>query len=78
LPGTSLSEAGVLAERLRSRVQCTPLMHGQQPIAMTLSLGASVISAGDAKSDLVLARADQALYAAKSDGRNLLRLLAPS
>ena len=77
LPATQLAEAAVLAERLRRRVQGTPLVHEQQQIPITLSLGASVISLADASADAVLVRADQALYVAKSAGRNLLRLSPP-
>lgn len=76
LPGTRLADAAVLAERLRMRVQNTPLVRGELEVSITLSLGASVISASDADTEAVLARADQALYAAKSAGRNTLRLSA--
>jgi diguanylate cyclase (GGDEF)-like protein len=78
LPGTGLADAAVLAERLRGRVQGTPLVCVDKTVAITLSVGASVIGANDANHDAVLVRADRALYAAKSAGRNVLRLLAAS
>jgi diguanylate cyclase (GGDEF)-like protein/PAS domain S-box-containing protein len=78
LPGAGLADAAVLADRLRGRVQSTPLVHEGTTVHITLSIGASAISTDDANADAVLARADRALYAAKSAGRNVLRLLAAS
>jgi hypothetical protein len=67
LPGTDLAGAMQAAERLREAVERVILpIHGY---AMTVSIGVVLI---DPNEDInaALARADQALYQAKSGGRN--------
>jgi diguanylate cyclase (GGDEF)-like protein len=59
---------------LRLRVQGTPTPHDRHQIPITISIGVSEIAAADAGTDAVLARADRALYEAKSAGRNAVRL----
>ena len=69
LEDTHLVKAGILAERIRKRVSLDPIGIGGVAVEMTLSLGiAEVRDDDDAES--VIARADRALYAAKSAGRN--------
>lgn len=65
LPDTSLDRAEVIAERLRFSVASFPLA-GEEA---TISLGLTSCLAGDDAGSL-LARADQALYRAKSGGGN--------
>jgi diguanylate cyclase (GGDEF)-like protein len=69
---TSLSEAGLLAERLRRRIEAAALPHPRTPGAVvTASFGvASARTGGDIGSDEMVAGADTALYAAKRAGRN--------
>lgn len=74
LPDTDADAAVALAERLRLRVERTPTLHEGRPITITVSIGVSVMSAGDGSADKVLARADHALYEAKHSGRNADRL----
>ncbi len=72
LPGTTLDDAIVLAEQLRVAV-CEDFEE-QFPweVDLTISLGvASIGDAEDTTTDL-LNRADKALYAAKTNGRNLV------
>lgn len=71
MPATRAPEAQLVAERLRQKVatlEIPGLPKGQQ---MTISVG---ISLGEPKSEIkaqqVLKDADQALYAAKAEGRN--------
>lgn len=68
LPATPLQEAVDLAERLRRAVASTPC--GEQRV--TVSIGVACGTAGSAPSDasLLIKEADDALYAAKSAGRN--------
>jgi diguanylate cyclase (GGDEF)-like protein len=70
LPGVTLAQAGVLAERLRMLLAAQPLLRpGQPTIALTVSIG--VAEAGDDDTlDPLLARADAALYRAKAEGRD--------
>jgi diguanylate cyclase (GGDEF)-like protein len=72
LPQTSLSEAYVIAERIRRRVERTQFPHGKtQPLgAVTVSIGISALGKGlDTPASIIYA-ADQALYTAKSRGKN--------
>ena len=74
LPDTSATEACALAERLRARIADTPVVVDGEPVQQTVSIGVGAIKPNDAGPDPVLARADAALYAAKSAGRNTVRL----
>lgn len=58
-----------LAERIRETLAMTPLMLKQGPMPLTASLGIA-LPHEDESVDGLLARADQALYRAKQDGRN--------
>lgn len=71
LPDTSLSQAALLAERLRKQVAITamPAPDGPEPIRITISIGLAMLR-GQEPLDALLARADTALYQAKRDGRN--------
>lgn len=70
LPETSLSDAGIFAERLRQELAQTPLLADGQSIVTTVSIGISELISKDIQADSVLIRADQALYRAKKNGRN--------
>ncbi|ATJ84659.1 diguanylate cyclase [Halomonas beimenensis] len=69
LSDTSLAGAASFAERLRRQVAESRF----EGLAITVSLGIAGYRPGD-DLDAVLARADEALYRAKADGRNLVRL----
>ena len=77
LPDTDLDAAAVLAERLRERVASSRLDHAGISLTITVSVGVAVMRAGDTSADDVLARADRALYEAKSGGRNTVRCAPP-
>ena len=68
-PGAPPAETRVAAERIRSRIAQEPFSTPTGPLAVTISLGVTT-SAGDELVEAALARADAALYAAKSSGRN--------
>jgi diguanylate cyclase (GGDEF)-like protein len=70
LRGTALASAFGLARRVCERVASRATEFEGAPIATTISIGVSVLRADDVSIDAVLARADQALYAAKNAGRN--------
>jgi diguanylate cyclase (GGDEF)-like protein len=71
LPRTNLSEAGGVAEKLRSMVEHTefPGGDGQPDGMLTVSVGVAALRSDETGADL-LARADSALYEAKDRGRN--------
>jgi two-component system cell cycle response regulator len=72
MPDTSLENANLVGERLRHCIAAMPFMVGLQrnPINVTSSIGVAALEYGDDKPELILRRADQALYSAKRDGRN--------
>lgn len=70
LPDSSLDDAAKLAERLRQNTMTHQVMTGGQIISVTVSIGVALLRASDAHSDAALARADAALYRAKTTGRN--------
>jgi diguanylate cyclase (GGDEF)-like protein len=69
LPGTGLEGALQAAERLRVAVTEAPLPSCAAGYRMTVSIGVIVIEAHE-ELTAALARADHALYAAKTGGRN--------
>jgi two-component system cell cycle response regulator len=69
LPGCETSGALARAERLRSAVAGSPVDVGGRRHGVTASLGCAILGPGETPEALV-ARADQALYAAKAAGRD--------
>jgi diguanylate cyclase (GGDEF)-like protein len=67
-PGASLAKAADLAEKLRHRIEETNFIP-EDPLAMTASFGVAV-SQGEQSFEDAFRQADQALYLAKSRGRN--------
>ncbi len=67
-PGASLSKAASLAEKLRERIQQASFL-SEDPLSITASFGVAACAAGDSFDD-AFRQADQALYLAKSRGRN--------
>lgn len=70
LPGADESQALVLAERLRQQVDGAAL-------GASVSIGVAQARRDDGSIEMVMARADQALYRAKSLGRNRVETAAP-
>lgn len=69
LPETGLQDAIQVAEKLRETIGTTEFHHRGVRVPVTISCGISQFREGD-DADAVFARADAALYAAKSAGRN--------
>lgn len=71
LSDTDLAGANELAERLRGDLARHPCRHKHQDIALSLSIGVCSSQAGaELSAELLLQRADHALYRAKAGGRN--------
>ena len=72
LPQTSLTEAGVIAERMRQRVAETDFPYGKsQPLGVvSISVGVSTFALDIDTAAKVISAADRALYKAKSKGKN--------
>lgn len=79
LPQTSLSEARVIAERIRRRIERTQFPHGKnQPLgAVTVSIGISAFGPEADTPASVIYAADRALYVAKSRGKNCCEAFEP-
>jgi diguanylate cyclase (GGDEF)-like protein len=69
MPETTAESARSLAERLRSQVEGTTLDLGS-PVNCTISIGIAEMTAQAAELEVLVQLADQALYKAKSGGRN--------
>jgi diguanylate cyclase (GGDEF)-like protein len=70
LPETDLSGARPFAERLRKAIASTPIPLPSGALSITCSLGIAERTAADLEAGQLLARADAALYQAKSSGRD--------
>jgi diguanylate cyclase (GGDEF)-like protein len=69
LPGVALDTAVAAAERFRLQVAGLDVSRWSPDRGVTISIGVTLMAAGDTVSSL-LRRADEALYAAKASGRN--------
>lgn len=72
MPDTSLNVARIAAERLRNAIEETPIPIGTSPNSLDITLSVGV-AMGDGESrnlPELLARADNALFSAKTEGRN--------
>lgn|GEM_PF-2502722 len=69
LPDTAVNEANALAERLRRTIELSAVDFEDRVLSVTISVGLAVGRKNDGIDDLI-ARADAALLAAKSRGRN--------
>ncbi|MBQ5963292.1 sensor domain-containing diguanylate cyclase [Massilia sp. ZL223] len=80
LPSTDLARAAVVAERLRAAIASEPAPFDGAAIRYTISAGVAALDPQDGERpgvDLLLKRADQALYVAKRAGRNRVERWRP-
>jgi two-component system cell cycle response regulator len=72
VPDAALDEARFVAERIRERIGSVPfpLVQKGRSLTVTVSIGVAARELGDTAPDLILKRADLALYRAKEEGRN--------
>ncbi len=78
MPETDMAVAATVAERLRRRIASEPfaIEQGNRKIEVTISIGDRGPRRRRGQCGQYAARADQALYRAKRDGRN--RVVAPA
>lgn len=71
LPASSLNEAAQVAERIQTNLHETSLPHATSEVSemVTVSMGITLSKSGDSTAGII-ARADEALYRAKQQGRN--------
>jgi len=78
LPDCGESNASVVGERLRERIGSAPVVVGQSvKLEVTCSIGVATAEVGE-PSNVLLTRADVALYDAKHAGRNRVVVATPS
>ena len=71
--GTSAAGARQMLERLREAISARDWSDLDPALSVTLSIGVTEIQPGDSVESMVR-RADEALYAAKKQGRNRVML----
>jgi diguanylate cyclase (GGDEF)-like protein len=74
MPSTDGQSALAAAERIRSSFSEAPMRIGGSDITITVSVGVAVLDAQDQQYSHLLRRADRAMYAAKTAGRNKVML----
>ena len=75
LPESGLDQAKRVALTLARRIAATITEYDSARIQMTTSVGITIVLPGEEDLEAVLARADAALYRAKADGRNCIRVV---
>jgi diguanylate cyclase (GGDEF)-like protein len=70
LPETDEKAAEIAAERARAMIERQPLLVADQELKVTVSIGLAGARRAMASFDVMLKRADEALYEAKRGGRN--------
>jgi len=76
LPDTNVQGAMIVGERVRSGVEKLGIRHRKSPISevVTVSLGITVELATETLPHTIIASADEALYQAKQNGRNQIKI----
>ncbi|OXI17965.1 sensor domain-containing diguanylate cyclase [Burkholderia sp. AU15512] len=74
LPGADLDRALAFAQRVQQRAMQARLMHDDQQVTLTVSIGIDAMRASDFGAYQPLSRADKALYLAKERGRNRIEV----
>lgn len=69
LPECDLDKASDIAEKIRETVEKMVVTFGGKSVSITISMGVATMADGEASNGLI-ARSDEALYAAKNNGRN--------
>jgi diguanylate cyclase (GGDEF)-like protein len=78
LPGASISEAGAVAERIRTRFEQSFVAHGDERVGTTVSIGIASSELTSHDFEQLLAAGDAAVYEAKARGRNRTVVAQPT
>ena len=76
LTGAAPAAAREFAERLRRKIAGVSVVYEGQAIKVTVSIGVAALLTADDNADAALLRADQALYKAKTMGRDRVEIIA--
>jgi two-component system cell cycle response regulator len=76
MPGTDQVQAAIVAERLRMAIETKPFLLSDfnDQVSVTVSIGVAASSPIDTNPSLIMKNADTALYLAKNDGRNAVKI----
>ncbi len=75
LPESGIDAARRVAMTLARRIAMTVTEYDSARIQLTASIGVTIATPGEDDADSVIGRADAALYRAKADGRNCIRIM---
>ena len=75
VPRCSPTDIVKFAERIRIKLSEARVLHNQIDIQFTVSMGAGIFDSATPDLDTILTRADEALYAAKKQGKNCTVLM---
>jgi diguanylate cyclase (GGDEF)-like protein len=70
LPDANVERAQRAADKLRQRIASTPIGVGDQVVSVTASIGLTLSVGDETDAQLLITRADSAMYEAKRTGRN--------
>jgi diguanylate cyclase (GGDEF)-like protein len=73
LPETNAEKALEIANRLLSTIAATEINLLDTKLQVTVSIGLSALTSNQDSIDLLISKADKALYEAKNTGRNRVR-----
>lgn len=78
MPDIDQHAAAQAAERIRHSVEGHPVLlpNGAGEVDVTVSIGVAIASAADTDAEMIIRRADQALYNSKEAGRNRVSFFA--
>jgi diguanylate cyclase (GGDEF)-like protein/PAS domain S-box-containing protein len=74
LPETSIKEAVNLGERIKGKISATTFVFGDEKFNLTTSIGICSSQTSDETLESILIKADEALYLAKSLGRDQIKI----
>ncbi|MGC8494922.1 MAG: GGDEF domain-containing protein, partial [Syntrophobacteraceae bacterium] len=74
LNGSNAENARHIAEKIRNRIQKARFFFQEEEIPITVSLGVTEITPSDTEPENPFIRVDKAMYQAKKEGRNLVRV----
>ena len=76
LPGVGSHQAIGVALRLRDAIAAGRVPNRTPPLGVTASIGVAVVDDGDSTLEVLMTRADHAMYCAKRDGKNSATIAA--
>jgi diguanylate cyclase (GGDEF)-like protein len=76
LPETDVAQAMIAAEKIRAMVESLEIMHGEERLHVTISLGVAAYPLHTREKEELIRLADAALYTSKHNGKNRVSMFA--